>query len=1077
MTTDIFKRWDSILGWTVFAIALLTYGLTAEPTVSFWDCGEYIASSSQLEVGHPPGAPLFQMLGAVFAMFATGPEGIALTVNYISVLSSAFTVLFMFWVITRLVRKTTYKNGEMPTPSAIAVLGSGAVGALAFTFSDSFWFNAVEAEVYAIAALLMSLLLWMGLKWTDEMHTPQGNRWLLLIALVTGMAFGLHFMGFLAIPSIVLLYYFKKYRNITIKNFVIAQGAAILLLILVYRYSLTYTLKFFGWSELFFVNTFGLPFHSGTVIAGFAFVILFYLAHRYTRRKNLYGANTAVLCLLFMFIGFSSWFMLPIRANAHTPINENDPSDARLLLAYYNREQYGDAGAPLYGAMYSDRFAGQDSDNPYKDDKPKYEQDEETGKYIIVNPYKNAIHNSNSKHVGILPRMWSSEHAANYMKLSRPLDFSIKPEYASSKELKDGINRFKIDYAAGKIDEKGYVNFLEQFSSYIDVEPPGLLDNIRFMFQYQFGYMYWRYFMWNFAGRQDDIQGKMNNNGNWLSGIKAIDEHHLGPQDNLPSDALNNRARNTYFFLPLILGLIGFIFHLRKDPKRFWTLLVFFLFTGIAIQFYTNVRPFEPRERDYSLIGSFYIFAIWIGIGAFALYSGLQKLLSPKILAPAVKTACLLAVPTVMAYQNWDDHDRSERYIARAMARNTLDSIRKNTDAIVFTMGENDIFGMWYAQEVEKHRTDVRVVYPGYLATDWYIDQIKRKAHQSSPVPSQLSHIQYTYGIRDVVYHQPLTDERWDIKRFMEWIANDRHTVEDLIRKQGGDPGQYPERYRKAIFYPTNRIRIPVNRKNVLRSGLVMEKDKALIRDHIDIDLPEGGITKSQMMMLDILANNNWERPLYFTGGSFNPADYLWLREYMQLDGLVYKLVPIRTPIDKDNPYEMGRIDPELMYDIVMKWDWGHSGSDKIYCDSIIRRRAISYRINMARLTETLLEENKKEKAKNVMDLAMEKMPLEHYGYYAFLEPFIDGYYQAGEFRKARDLFTRTSRKYQEKLDYYLSSGKHPLITGEDILYDLQRYRALVDIVARNDNEEFGRKETEEFNRYLDQTEQRYFSL
>ncbi|UGU14337.1 DUF2723 domain-containing protein [Sinomicrobium kalidii] len=1074
MKSATFNRWNTALGWGVFFIALITYGLTVAPTVSFWDCGEYIASSSQLEIGHPPGAPLFQMLGAVFALFATGSEDIALTVNCISVLASAFTILFMFWSVTHLVKQMIGKHREMSTHTAIAVLGSGFTGALTFTFSDSFWFSAVEAEVYAMASLLMSLLLWLGLKWTDEINTPRGHRWLLLIALVTGMAFGLHFMGFLAIPSIILLYYFKKYRNITIKNFVIAQCIAVLVLFLVYRYSLTYTLKFFSWSELFFVNTFGLPFHSGTMIAAFMLFLVFFLALRYTRRKKLYKANTIVLCLLFMCIGFSSWIMLPVRANAHTPINENDPSDARLLLAYYNREQYGNANSPLYGAMYSDRFASQDPDDPYKDDKPKYEQDKETGKYTVVNNFKNTLSNPNSKHVDIFPRMWSTEHAANYIKLSGPPDFSIKPEYANSTELKDTINRFREDYANGNINEDGYVDFLQQLSPYIDVEPPGLPDNLGFMFRYQFGYMYWRYFMWNFAGRQDDIQGEMNNHGNWISGIKSIDEQHLGPQDNLPSDVLNNKARNTYFFLPLILGIIGFIFQLRKDPKRFWALLVFFLFTGIAIQFYTNVRPFEPRERDYSLVGSFYIFAIWIGMGAFALYRGLQKLPAPKIAAPAIKIACLLAVPAVMAYQNWDDHNRSGRYIARAMARNTLDSIQKNADAIVFTMGENDIFGMWYTQEVEKHRTDVRVVYPGYLATDWYIDQMKRKAHKSDPIPSQLTHKQYAYGTRDIVYHQPLTDERWDIKRFMNWISNDKHTIDSLIKKQGGDPDRYPERYRNAIFYPTNKIRVPVNKQQVLQSGLVREKDEELIENHIDIDLPESGITKSQMMMLDILANNNWKRPLYFTGGSLDPANYLWLREYLQLDGMVYKLVPIKTQIPQDNPYEMGRIDTELMYDIVMKWHWGNSGSDKVYHDSIIRRKGISYRINMARLAETLLKENKKEKAKNVMDLAMEKMPLEHYGYYTFLEPFVEGYYRAGEREKARELFAGTRQKYRENLDYCLTSEEHPFITREDVLHDLQRYRALVNIVMENDNKNFGKQETEAFNRYLDRAEHYY---
>lgn len=1076
MKTTTFNRWNTILGWLVFFTALLTYGLTVEPTVSFWDCGEYIATSSFLEVGHPPGAPLFQMLGAVFANFAASPEDIALTVNYISVLSSAFTVLFMFWVIANLVRKMASSPHETPVSTAIAIFGSGVIGSLAFTFSDTFWFSAVEAEVYAMASLLMSLLLWLGIKWTDAMGTPRGNRWLLLIALVTGMAFGLHFMAFLAIPSIVLLYYFTKYRSFGLKRLIIAHLIAVVALILVYRFSLTYTLELFGWSEIFFVNLTGLPFHSGSTITACLIAAAFTFALRYTRKKRLYTANTAVLCMLFMCIGFSSWLMLPIRANAHTPINENDPSDARLLLSYYNREQYGDANSPLYGAMYSDMFAEKDPERPYRDDKPKYEQNPETGKYVIVNTYENTIPNPNRAHVGLLPRMWSREHAANYIKLSRVPEFAIRPEYTGNKELKDTINRFKADYNSGKIDEKGYVDFLQQLSPYIRVAAPSLWDNVKFMVGYQFGYMYWRYFMWNFAGRQNDVQGQMDNNGNWLSGINAIDKKFIGSQDNLPADMKNNKARNTYFFLPLLLGLAGILFQVRKDPKRFWVLFVFFIFTGIAIQFYTNVRPFEPRERDYSLVGSFYIFAIWIGMGVFALFNGLRKLIAPGILAPALKIICLLAVPAVMAYQNWDDHDRSGRYIARAMARNTLDSIQKDADALVFTMGENDIFGMWYAQEVEKYRTDVRVVYPGYLATDWYIDQMKRKAHQSTPIPSQMTHAKYVYGTRDVLYHQPLTEERWDINRFMDWIANDEHTVANLIKKQGGSLDEYPASFAEAIFYPTYRIRVPVDKEKVIRTGLVNPEDKEFIADHIDIDLPRSGITKSQMMMLDILANNHWERPLYFTGGSFDPADYLWLRDYMQLDGMAYKLVPIRTPVTEEHPYEMGRIDSELMYNKVMQWDWGNSDEEGIYHDSIIRRRAISYRINMARLAETLLQENQNEKAVRVIDLAMQKMPLDDYGYYTFLEPFITGYYQAGETARARELFLRTSKKYRENMEYYLSAGEHPLIASEDILFDIQRYRALVDIVSENDSKPFAKTQSDMFNGYLDRMENLYAS-
>ncbi|WP_268225560.1 glycosyltransferase family 117 protein [Sinomicrobium oceani] len=1072
MTTDIFKRWNTITGWIVFAIALLTYVLTVEPTVSFWDCGEYISTSARLEVGHPPGAPLFQMLGAFFAMFAPSMEYTALMVNFMSVLSSAFTILFLFWTITNLAGKMIVREGEVSFPTAIAILGSGAVGGLAYTFSDSFWFSAVEAEVYAMASFLMALLLWLGLRWVDEMHSPRGNRWLILIALVTGLTFGVQFMGFLAIPSIGLLYYFKKYRTTTIKNFLLANIIVVVVLLLVYKFSLTYILKFFGWSEIFFVNTIGLPFNSGTIIMGLIFIAVFYFALNYTRKNQLYKVNTIVLCFLFMFIGFSCWLMLPIRANAHTPINENDPADARALLAYYNREQYPGVDSPVYGAMYSDMFAGQDPDNPYKDDKPKYEQDKKTGKYVIVNHYENSIPNSNSKHVGLLPRMWSTEHAANYMRFTRPLDFRIKSEYISNTELKSAINQFRKDFSNGKIDEDGYVNFLQQFGQYIEVDPPTLSDNIQFMLQYQFGYMYWRYFMWNFVGRQDDIQGKMDNHGNWLSGIKFIDEWHLGPQDNLPSDELNNKGRNTYYFLPMILGIIGLVFQIRRNPKQFWALFVFFMFTGIAIQFYTNVRPFEPRERDYSLVGSFYIFAIWIGIGVLGIYEELKRRIAPKILAPAATLICLLAVPTVMAYQNWDDHDRSGRYTAEAIARNYLNSIQEDAGAIIFSIGDNDTFGLWYIQEIEGHRTDVRVINSSLFATDWYIDQMKRKAYESDPIPSQLTHAQYAYGVRDAIYYQKLTEERWDIKRFMDWVANDDNTIGNLIRRQGGDVRQYPENTKSTIFYPTHKIRVPVNKENVLKSGLVKAKDSALIVDYIDIDLPQNAIGKNRMMMLDILANNDWTRPIYFTGGSFSAAEYLWMKDYLQLDGMVYKLVPIKTPVEQGN-FEMGRIDSDLMYSIVQKWAWGNSGSGDIYHDPETRKNSISYRSNLARLTQALLEEGQEGKAKEIIDLVMEKFPFEYYGYYVFLEPFVDGYYKTGQTEKARELFLKIAEKYQENLSYYLSSGK-AFTSQDNVIYDIQRYRSVLDVVVDNDEESFGKKQTDTFNSFLDRLEKSY---
>ncbi len=616
-----FALWDRRLGWACFFIALTTYALTVEPTGSFWDAGEYIATAAKLQIGHPPGAPLLQMIGAFFAMFALEPTQIARMVNYVSGVSSAFTILFMFWTLTNLLRKLIGSSKDITNAQAIVVLGSGLVGALAFTYSDSFWFNAVETEVYAMASLIMALLLWMGLKWTDHIEEPRGDRWLIAISFVVGLTFGIQFMGFLAIPSVGLLYFFKKYKTTTVKNFLVANILVVTLLMLVYKFSLTYVLQLFGWSEVFFVNNFGLPFNSGSIIMGLVFIGVFYYALKYTRSKNLVGANTVVLSLMFLILGFSSWLMLPIRANAGVIINENDPSDARSLLAYYNREQYPGVDSPFYGAYFSNAFSGTAID---KDDKPKYEKDEKTGTYVIVNNYKGALQGSDPKHMGLLPRMWSEQHAENYMRYYGPLEFRIKSEYLGSEELKTTVGQFKNGLAKGEIDEAGYISFLREFRDYIEVLPPSILDNIRYMIDFQFNYMYWRYFMWNFSGKQDDIQGRYDNHGNWLSGFSFIDNPRLGPQENLPSDIKNNKGRNTYYLLPFLLGLIGIIFQFRKDRKQFWVLLVFFLFTGLAIQFYTNPYIFQPRERDYSLVGSFYIFTLWIGLGVYGLYDELS---------------------------------------------------------------------------------------------------------------------------------------------------------------------------------------------------------------------------------------------------------------------------------------------------------------------------------------------------------------------------------------------------------------------------------------------------------------------
>jgi hypothetical protein len=1073
MFSKNFEKWDTILGWTAFFIAFIVYFITVEPTSSFWDAGEYISTSAKLQVGHPPGAPLMQMIGAFFAMFAFGDDQlVARMVNFVSGASSAFAILFMFWTITNLTRKLISKKDALTNSKAIAVLGSGLVGSLAFTFSDSFWFNAVETEVYAMASLIMALLLWLGLKWTDDLDNPRGNKWLVLISFVVGLTFGIQFMGFLAIPSIGLLYYFKKYKTTTVKNFLIANVSVVAILMLVYKFSLTYVLQLFGWGEVFFINNMGLPFNSGSIIIGLLFISMFYFGLSYTRKNEFKTANTIVLCLMFLFLGFSSWIMLPIRANANVVINENDPSDARSLLAYYNREQYPGVDSPIYGAYYTSTFA---DNGENKDGAPKYERDEKSGKYVIVNYWKKSVPGDNMDHVGLLPRMWSTQHAENYMRYFGPPKIKMK---RSNKDLAEALDRLETDYANGDIDTEQYIGFIRRFEEYLDVQPPTVWQNMQYMFEFQFSYMYWRYFMWNYVGKQNDVQGRYNDNGNWISGIDFIDGMRptLGSQENLPSDVENNKGRNKYYFLPLFLGIIGLVFQISKSPKQFWVLLVFFLFTGLAIQFYTNPYIFQPRERDYSLVGSFYIFALWIGLGVYGLFDELRKFITPKIIAPVITAICLLAVPTVMAYQNWDDHDRSNRFTAQSTAKAYLDSCQEDAGAMLFTIGDNDTFPLWYAQEIEGYRTDVRIICTSLFETDWYVDQMKRKAYSSDPIPSQIAHDKYRTGNRDVLYHQDansifnkeVTESRWSVQAFIDWVDGDRPETKFKywLEKKGGDISQYSDDVLNFVYYPTKKIRIPVNKKNALESGLVKAKDSALMVDYIEIELP-GVITKKSMMMLDILANNDWKRPIYFSGGSYDDAEFIWMKDYLQLDGLTYKLVPIKTK--RPNGFEMGRIDTDLMYDVVMKWDWGNSGDPDIYHDTQTRIQGVTYRSNLARLMEALINEGKIEKAKEIIDVAMTNMPLDQYGYYTLIEPFIDGYYKVGETSKARDLFERLKNKYIERLDYYYQIPIDEQISkGENILDDMTAYRRVIDILVDNNDREKGESETLRFNEYFD---------
>lgn len=1032
MTAKNFKKWDIILGWLTFAIALITYSLTIEPTVSAWDVGEYISTAVKLEVGHPPGAPLFQMLGAFFAMFTSDVSEIAKMVNFMSALASAFTILFMFWTISNLGQKLAIKSGGIVEGSYIAILGSSIVGSLAYTFSDSFWFSAVEGEVYAMSSFLMAILFWLGLKWESEIHLPRGNKWLILISFVVGLSFGVHILSLLVIPAIVMIYFFKTYKNINLKTTAIATIISVLILVLVFKFIFPFTLKFFSASELFFVNSIGLPFNSGSIIAGIILIALFYFGLSYTRKKNKINANNLVLSLLFMMIGFSSWMMLPIRANANTTINENNPSSARELLAYYEREQYGDANV-FYDTYYSNTYSReQDRNNPTRDDKPKYEKKVVNGKdkYVIVNNYKDVLPNWSDKHKGFIPRM---------------VDPSKEKMYKAIAGIPENSKR-----------------------------RPTFAENIKFMVSYQFGYMYGRYFMWNFVGRQNDTQGNLDIfNGNWLSGIDFIDEARLGSQQKLPPQVLENKGRNTYYFLPLILGIIGLLFQIKWDKENFYTLFLFFLFTGAAIIFYTNPKPFEPRERDYAVVGSFYIFAIWIGFGVFALFDYLKSFVNKKALAIAVSVVSLLAVPTLMASENWDDHDRSNRYTTFLNAQAYLESCDPN--AIMFTIGDNDTFPLWYMQEVEGIRTDIKLVNTSLFQTDWYIDQMKRATYKAAPIPSELTHDEYKYGTLDVAYYfqelfPQLKDSVLDIDSYMKWIrSNSKRTFYDL------DDDGNPEK-----ILPTNKIRIPVNKENVLKYGIVAQKDADKIVPYIDITI-DRAIGKNTILMLDILNNFDWKRPIYFTGGSNSDSEYIWLKDYLQLDGVAFKLVPIQTPTKIYNQegqltrelslFDIGRIDPEKMYNNIKKWDWRNINDGKIYLDEQTKRNAISMRNSLMRLSTAFAKEGDTLKAIEVLDLSLEKLPIKDFDHFSLSLEYPEFYYKLGEQEKARAAAKTLIKLFKDKLIWFstFDSESFDMVFEEFDLTFRYLYRGVIDQVENFDtDQEYVKELQKDFNETLD---------
>lgn len=972
-----YRRINNIFGWITFAIATAVYMLTVEPTVSYWDCGEFIAAAFKLQVGHPPGAPLFMMLARIFTLFAGDDvTQVAKMVNILSGLCSSFTILFLFWSITAFAKKIALKTGELTQSKIIAIIGSGLVGGLAYTFTDSFWFSAVEGEVYAMSSFFTAIVFWMILKWESVADEKHADRWLILIAYMMGLSVGVHLLNLLAIPALAYVYYFKKYK-VNSKGFLLAGVIGVGILLAIQYGIIPGVVSLASKFELFFVNSMGMGFNTGLIVYAILIVSLLVGGLFYTYKiKPLPVANTVILALTVILIGYSSYALIVIRSSANPPMDENDPSNVFSLLSYLNREQYGDRPL-LYGQYYNTPMEIDEEKRQYKmkDGKPTYYPGQEDGKdkYLVGDDRKESIPVYTKELCTFFPRMYSSQshHVQAYK------------SWANIKGKKIRLNRPDVD----------------------EIVQPTFTENLAFFFKYQVGHMYFRYFMWNFAGRQNNIQGHGGIvEGNWMSGIPFIDNALLGSQENLPEGMANNQGRNHFYLLPLILALIGIYFHFTVDPKDGFVVFLLFFFTGLAIVIYLNQYPHQPRERDYAYAASFYAFSIWIGLAVYAIYEALKNKINATTSAGIATVVCLLGAPVLLARDGWDDHDRSGRTVARDLAHNYLNSCKPN--AILFTNGDNDTFPLWYAQDVEGIRTDVRVVNLSLLSTDWYIDQMQRRAYESAPVPISFTKDQVRQGTRDYV---PIAEKGLkgytDLKQIMAFVLSDKPGAKEKIY---GDLTNY---------IPTKKLSIPVDSTYIVNNDIVPASAAGDVLSSLNWELNKKYLIKNDLAVLDILANNNWERPVYFAVTVGSDA-YLNLDNYFQLEGMAYRVVPVRS----DAGSYRGRVNTDVMYDNVMnKFKWGGIKNPELYMDPETIRLTTSLRIHLTRLAEALMEENKVDSAVAVLDKLVEEVPDETVPYNFLMISVAEAYYEADEAEKANAIVRRLADIYDAQMVYYLN--------------------------------------------------------
>ena len=1049
---------NNVFGWLMFAVAAIVYCSTIEPTASFWDCPEFITTGYRLEVGHPPGAPFFMLVANLFTQFASDPTQVAKMVNSMSALLSAGCILFLFWTITHLLRRLICEKGEVKTSvQLISIIGSGVVGALVYTFSDTFWFSAVEGEVYAFSSFFTALVFWLILKWEDNADKPGADRWIVLIAYLMGLSIGVHLLNLLCIPAMVLIFYYRRYPGAAVKGSLWALLFSFVLVGIILYGVVPGIVKVGGWFELLFVNVLGMPFNTGLIVyliilvsvvicaiwfslkekvlhkakwlfiasvvmlgipffgSGVSSILigvvivaaLFYalfMAKKVVANTDLRRLlNTTLLCFLMLMIGYSTYALIMIRSSANPPMDQNSPEDIFTIGDYLARDQYGSAPL-LYGPTFNSQLEWQEDPEdgshliPKKTEgKDIYQRKEKTSpdepdSYIKVGSKSDYVYAQNM----LFPRIWDSGKASQYKSWLGEMHYNY------------------VDYDPGN----GQVQTLEI---------PTQIDNLSFFGSYQLGFMYWRYFMWNFCGRQNDIQGAgETENGNWITGISFIDDMRLGDQSQLPDVLKQNKGHNVYYALPLLLGLLGLFwqaFRGRKGGQQFWVVFFLFFMTGIAIVVYLNQTPSQPRERDYAYAGSFYAFAIWVGMGVAAIIDWLRRIkISNPVVATLVSVACVL-VPVQMASQNWDDHDRSGRYACRDFGQNYLNTLQEGSYPIIYTNGDNDTFPLWYNQDTEGVRQDARVCNLSYLQTDWYIDQMCRPAYSSPAVPISWSRAEYVTGQNDYVRIEP--GYKAEIQRFYEEDP-------ELARKQFGDNPyelknilKYWVRNPEINVIPTDSIVITIDKEAVKRSKMLIADSTGQIPDEMVIDLKGRNVLyKPSLMMLEMLANANWERPIYFAT-TVGPDNFLGLEGHFVQEGLAYRVTPF-------NAFANGMtVDVEKMYDNVMhKYKFGNLNQPGIYIDETMSHMCLSNRRMFSILADELVQKGDLERAKKVLEKSDEMFPEKVVSYGDYIGGTNDlalAWNAVGNKAKAEELLTIFARTADQYLNWYLNYSAKPV--------------------------------------------------